>query len=109
MSSTNGFILDGSFTLIDSVYAGSVTTLLTDNGTRNRIRGEGFENNGYSTGTGGQQTIAHGCLFTPTESQVILSERTTGGALAKQSAAPDATNIYVTATAAKDYNWNVKY
>jgi hypothetical protein len=67
------------------------------------------ENSGNNTGTGSQQTIAHGCNFTPTLSQVQLSERSTGGALAYQSAAPDATNIYVTATNEKDYNWKVSY
>ena len=64
-------------------------------------------NHGTGTGTGAQQTIAHGCGFTPTYDQVILSERSTGGALAYQSAAPDDTNIYVTAVNAKTYNWRV--
>lgn len=66
------------------------------------------ENSGNNTGTGAQQTIAHGCNFTPTYSQVYLSERSTGGALAYQSQAPDATNIYVTATNEKDYNWKIE-
>ena len=65
------------------------------------------ENSGTSTGTGAQQTIPHGCAFTPTYDQVFLSERSTGGALAYQSATPDATNIYVTATNLKTYNWQV--
>lgn len=68
-----------------------------------------FENWGYCTGTGAQQTIAHGCKFTPTASQVFLSERTTGLAVPYQSAAPDAVNIYVFATLNKDYNWRVSY
>jgi len=67
------------------------------------------ENSGNATGTGAQQTIAHGCKFTPTYNQVVLSERSTGGALAYMSAAPDATNIYVTATNATDFTWQVKY
>jgi len=66
------------------------------------------ENSGTSTGTGAQQTIPHGCAFTPTYDEVFLSERSTGGALAYQSAAPDATNIYVTATNLKTYNWKVE-
>lgn len=65
------------------------------------------ENTGTATGTGAQQTIAHGCAFTPTYDQVFLTERSTGGALAYQSAAPDATNIYITAALNKTYNWRV--
>jgi hypothetical protein len=65
------------------------------------------ENSGYSIGTGSEQTIAHGCSFTPTATQVYLTERRIGGALAYQSSAPDATNIYITATNSKDYNWRV--
>lgn len=65
------------------------------------------ENQGHSTGTGAQQTIAHGLSFTPTYDQVVLSERSTGGALPRQSAVPDATNIYITATLNKDYIWRV--
>jgi hypothetical protein len=64
-------------------------------------------NAGYETGNGAQQTIAHGLGFTPAYTDVLLSERTTGGALPRQTAAPDAVNIYVTATNAKDYNWRV--
>lgn len=66
------------------------------------------ENQGNSTGTGGQQTIAHGCDFTPSYNQVTLTERSTGGAVPYQSAPPDGTNIYVTATSAKDYTWTVQ-
>jgi hypothetical protein len=66
------------------------------------------ENTGTSTGTGAQQTIPHGCSFTPTYDQVFLSERSTGLAIPYQSAAPDATNIYVTAVNAKTYNWRVE-
>lgn len=96
----------------NNVYGNAVAGIyLTGSVTNCIIRDNvGFvtENSGYSTGTGAQQTIAHGCNFTPTESEVFLSERTTGGALAKQTAAPDATNIYITATTDKDYNWKVE-
>jgi hypothetical protein len=66
------------------------------------------ENNGTSTGTGAQQTIAHGCGFTPTTANVILTDLESGAA-AYCSAAPDDTNIYVTATNNQDYRWEVKY
>jgi len=84
---------------------------LDDAGNRAKFfRMDGFvtEKSGTATGTGAQQTIAHGCGFTPTANEVFLSERTTGGALARQTAVPDNTNIYITATNAKDYNWKVE-
>lgn len=56
------------------------------------------------TGTGGQQTIAHGLIATPSAKKILLCEATTGLAVPYQSAAADATNIYVTATNAKTYN-----
>ena len=68
-----------------------------------------YQNDGTSTGTNAQQTIAHGCNFTPTYDQVFLSERSTGLAVPYQSAAPDAINIYVTAVLNKTYNWRVSY
>lgn len=71
-------------------------------------RGYITENQGYSTGTGAQQTIAHGLDYTPDYDDIVLSERITGGALARKSAIPDATNIYVLATSAKDYTWKIR-
>jgi hypothetical protein len=66
-----------------------------------------IQNSDNATGTGSEQTIAHGCSFTPTVNEVVLSERSTGGALAYQTKAPDATNIYVLATNEKDFIWKV--
>jgi len=65
------------------------------------------ENSGTATGTGAQQTIAHGCDFTPTKAHVIVSN-IDDGANPYLSANPDATNIYVTAVSGKDYRWEVK-
>jgi len=65
------------------------------------------ENSGTATGTGAQQSIAHGCDFTPTKAQVILSN-IDDGANPYLSADPDATYIYVTAASGKDYRWEVK-
>jgi len=59
-------------------------------------------NSGSSTGTGSQQTIAHGLYTTP--SIVILSP-TSGGADPYESASADATNIYVTCTNGETYRW----
>ena len=60
-------------------------------------------NSGVSTGTGAQQSIAHGLNVTP--SRVVLSDWSTGSANARQSAGADSTYIYVTATLDKDYLW----
>lgn len=69
--------------------------------------GKMYESWGYSTGTGAQQSIPHNLIIAPAN-KILLSERTTGGALARQSAAADATNLYITATNAKDYTWHAK-
>lgn len=61
------------------------------------------ENMGTSTGTGAQQTIAHGLGKTPV--YVFLSN-IEDGANAYQSAAADGTNIYITAVNGKDYSWS---
>jgi len=66
------------------------------------------ENNGTSTGTGAQQEIDHGCGFTPTTANVILTDLESGAA-AYCSAAPTSEHIYVTATNNQDYRWEVKY
>lgn len=69
-------------------------------------KGAGTANKGTSTGTGSQQTIAHLLAAIPTD--VTLSEYNTGAAVPYQSAAADATNIYVTATNAKTYTWRAE-
>jgi len=56
---------------------------------------------GSSTGTGGSQTIAHGLSVTPTE--VVFTPTASGAAVSAWYA--DATNIYVTVTNGKTYNW----
>jgi hypothetical protein len=61
---------------------------------------------GSSTGTGAQQTIAHGFTVAPT--RVLLSEYTTGGALPYLSATSDSRNIYVTATNLMTYVWRAE-
>lgn len=61
---------------------------------------------GTSTGTGSQQTIAHGMTGTPTH--VIVSLTAAAGAVGDvpfMSAASDATNIYITAGSGKTYTW----
>ncbi len=69
-------------------------------------RNNGFttENSGSSTGTGAQQTIAHGLAFTPTRQQIALFAGS-ATALPFHSADPDATNIYVTAALNQPWYW----
>jgi len=82
--------------------AGAVSGFVA--GSNNVFRGAGLENSGTSTGTGAQQTIAHGMVITPTRVQLSDLEN---GAAPYQSAVADATNIYVTAGNGLDYLWKV--
>ena len=66
------------------------------------VSGYDTENSGNSTGTGAEQTIAHGLEATP--NRVILWN-IEDGANPYQSTAADATNIYITAVVDKDYGW----
>ena len=63
------------------------------------------ENWGSSTGTGSQQTIAHGLSATPT---VVNISGDTTNVNGFQSAAADATNIYITADTGEAYHWEAK-
>jgi len=63
------------------------------------------ENSGTSTGTGAQQTIAHGLALTPNR---VYFSNIEDGANPYQSSAADATNIYVTAVSGKDYVWKAE-
>lgn len=107
------YVRDGSNLYFTGALYTGVTPFFTNNSTNImqdfRVGDYITRNSGNSTGTGAQQTLAHGCNFTPTASQVFLSERTTGDALPKQTAAPNDTNIYITAVLNKDYNWKVDY
>ena len=57
---------------------------------------------GSDTGTGSQQTIAHGLGATPS---MVIVVPTSTGADAYESAGADGTNIYVTAASGKTYSW----
>ncbi len=72
--------------------------------TKKDNRGYVTENSGASTGTGAQQTVAHGLAFTPTRQQIALTAGS-ATALPFHSAAPDGTNIYVTATLDQPWYW----
>jgi len=63
------------------------------------------ENSGTSSGTGAQQTIAHGLARTPTRVYLSTIE---DAANAYQSAPADATNIYIAAVSGKDYVWKAE-
>lgn len=66
------------------------------------------ENGGFEEGTGAQQTIPHGCNFAPEYSEVILSNiDDIAGGNCRQTAAPDAANIYVTGTLNRYYRWAI--
>jgi len=63
------------------------------------------ENSGSSTGTGAQQTIAHGLSATPT---IVIISGDSSNVNGYQSAAADATNIYITADNGEAYHWEAR-
>ena len=64
-------------------------------------------NSGTSTGTGAQQTIAHGCNVIPVQADITVTLLGVSGTPAVVSAAPSATNIYITAPNGINYAWRV--
>jgi len=101
---TNGIIesndLRGNSTGYFTLGASDETGLII----RNNM-GYVTENYGSSTGTGAQQTVAHGLSATPT---VVILWNIEDGANPYQSAAADGTNIYITAVLNQDYGWESK-
>jgi len=61
------------------------------------------ENSGSSTGTGSEQTIAHGLVSAPTKAYIYIPS--TGEMV---GVASDATNIYPNVPAAVAYNWHAE-
>lgn len=63
---------------------------------------------GSSTGTGSQQTIAHGLGGTPSRVRVYPTGDPAGTTITWGSPSADGTNIYVTVTNAKAYKWKAE-
>ncbi len=68
-------------------------------------QGYATEASGSSTGTGAEQTIAHGLDITPTMVHISGDASDVNGF---QSSAADATNIYITADNGEAYHWEAK-
>jgi parallel beta-helix repeat protein len=82
----------------------SVTNTILKVGSATVIRnnvGYATESSGSSTGTGSQQSIAHGLVAVPTSVSIVP---TASGATVSFAYA-DATNIYVTVTSGTAFNW----
>ena len=62
-------------------------------------------NRGDSTGTGSEQTIAHGLGAAPKRVCAYPTEDPAGTVFAWGSPGADATNIYITVTSGKDFTW----
>jgi len=95
-SAPSGNIIIGRVSALGVADAGSSPNFTQEN---TLILGTSFvtANRGISLGTGAQQTIAHGLAFTPSYQDIgIFSDNTSASASVYMSAAPDATNIYVT-------------
>ena len=97
---TSDNVIDGN----DVRDTGTHGKIKDDTGNNTIMRNLGYttENSGTSTGTGAQQTIAHGLATTPTK---VILWNIENGANPYQSAAADATNIYITAVDTLDYGW----
>lgn len=64
------------------------------------------ENSGTSSGTGSEQTIAHGLSATP--NRVYLTPSASGITVINENKAADATNIYPIVTSGKAYYWKAE-
>ena len=60
---------------------------------------------GTSTGTGSEQTIAHGMGEEPGKVEAYPTEDPAGTVFTWGTPGKDATNIYITVTSGKDYTW----
>ena len=87
---------------------GALTAEIQNSGSNNRftdVVGYVTKKSGTSTGTGAQQTIAHGLAATPTK---VILWNIEDGANPYQSAAADGTNIKITAVINQDYGWEAE-
>ncbi|MBU1173228.1 MAG: hypothetical protein KKD44_26990, partial [Proteobacteria bacterium] len=99
---------DGTHITNNYVY-NNVAGQILNQGTNTKVQfNKGFitEIRGISTGTGAQQTIAHGLSGIP---DYVFFSNIEDGANPYQSTAADATNIYVTAVVDLDYAWEAIY
>lgn len=60
---------------------------------------------GTSSGTGSEQTIAHGLGIEPSKVEAYPTEDPAGTVFAWGSPGKDATNIYITVTSGKNFTW----
>lgn len=74
----------------------------------NDIDGVPDTNWGTATGTGSEQTIAHGIYGTPSYVETRTQFGGSGDAAPDQTDSPDATNIYITANNGKPFYWLVR-
>ena len=60
---------------------------------------------GTSSGTGSEQTIAHGLSAKPSVIKIYPTEDPAGTVIAWNATPADSTNFYVTVTNGRDYTW----
>jgi hypothetical protein len=84
---------------------------IVDDGTNSLVIGyNGYvtESQGNTTGTGAQQTIAHGCALAPGRDDIMLTAWGNSTWAPYLSSAPSSTNIYITAPNGMPYGWQVR-
>ena len=104
----NATVFSGNAVFTNNIFKGVDSPILYTVGSDMVVKNNpGFttENSGTSTGTGAQQTIAHGLASTPTK---VILWNIEDGANPHQSAVADATNIYITAVINQDYGWEAE-
>jgi hypothetical protein len=119
----NAFLPTGAAT-VGSIYAWSDDNLIegnyledttghtlsiVDTGARNITKNNlNFvtENSGTSTGTGGEETIVHGCASTPTK--ITVTPTVTGTTVTNLFQEAGANHFHVTVTNLKTYNWKAE-
>ncbi len=98
----------GPIWIKENIFGTHQTGILSLAGSNDVVKsniGYATESGGSSTGTGSQQTIAHGLAVTPTFVTISGDATDVNGF---QSAAADATNIYITADNTEAYHWKAE-
>jgi parallel beta-helix repeat protein len=95
--------------IYDNDIAGNLSGTIVLVGTNNKVRNNtGYitENSGTSTGTGAEETIAHGCSAIPTK--ITITPTVTGAAITNLYQEAAQNHFHVTVTNLKTYNWKAE-
>jgi hypothetical protein len=100
-----GVLKDGLPVVTTIGATGEDTNIPSEQAVREAIAPCIQANSGTSTGTGSEQTIAHGLGVEPTRVYAYPTEDPAGTVFTWGTPGKDATNIYITVTTGKDFTW----